>query len=42
MNPQILRDLQKFYPELALSFALLGVVILDIALPKNVRRGAAF
>ncbi len=42
MNPQILHDLQKFYPELALSLALLGVVILDISLPKNVRKSATF
>jgi len=42
MNPQILHDLQKFYPELVLSLTLLGVVILDITLPKGIRKSAAF
>lgn len=42
MNPQILHDLQKFYPELVLSLTLLGVVILDIFLPKVIRRSATF
>ncbi len=42
MNPQILQDLQKFYPELVLSLTLLGVVILDLALPKRARRAATF
>ncbi len=34
MNPQILSDLKKFYPELILSAALLCVVIADIAFPR--------
>lgn len=34
MNPQILMDLKKFYPELALSVALLCVVIGDLAFPR--------
>ncbi|HYK88571.1 MAG TPA: hypothetical protein VE398_07360 [Acidobacteriota bacterium] len=34
MNPQILNDLQRFYPELAVSLTLLGVVVLDLALPR--------
>jgi NADH-quinone oxidoreductase subunit N len=42
MNPQILNDLKEFYPEIVLSLAFLGVVILDIALPKNARKNAAF
>jgi NADH-quinone oxidoreductase subunit N len=42
MNPQILYDLQKFYPELVISLTLLGVVILDIALPRDMRKSATF
>jgi NADH-quinone oxidoreductase subunit N len=34
MNPQLLTDLTKFYPELALTGALLCVVIADIAFPR--------
>ncbi len=43
MNPQMLQDLQNFRPEIMLSLSLLGVVILDIALPKGTtRRHATF
>jgi NADH-quinone oxidoreductase subunit N len=40
MNPQILLDLRKFYPELILAAALVCVVIADLALPKKIRKGA--
>ncbi len=42
MNAQILLDLQRFYPELALSLTLLGVVVVDIALPKDLRKTVTF
>ncbi len=42
MNPQILNDLQRFFPELVLSLTLLIVVVLDISLPEGARRGATF
>jgi NADH-quinone oxidoreductase subunit N len=42
MNPQILHDLQKFYPEIVLTITLLGVVVLDITLPKSVRKNVTF
>ncbi len=38
MNPQILMDLQKFYPELTLTAALLCVVIGDLAFPRHHRK----
>lgn len=41
MNPQILLDLKRIYPELILTAAILCVVIADLALPV-VRRKAAF
>ncbi len=41
MHPQILLDLQKFYPELILTAAFLCVVIGDIAFPR-VRRSITF
>jgi NADH-quinone oxidoreductase subunit N len=34
MNPQILQDLQKFYPETALAIAMLLVVFFDIGLTR--------
>ncbi len=34
MNPQVLIDLKRFYPELILAAALLCVVVGDIALPR--------
>jgi NADH-quinone oxidoreductase subunit N len=34
MNPQILLDLKKFYPELILTATLLCVVIADLAFPR--------
>jgi NADH-quinone oxidoreductase subunit N len=39
MNPQLLPDLQKFYPELAITVALLLVVIVDISFPRLRRSG---
>lgn len=41
MNPQILLDLQQFYPELILTAALLCVVIGDIAFPR-IRKSLTF
>ncbi len=41
MNPQILLDLQKFYPELIITAALLFVVVGDIAFPRY-RRSLTF
>ena len=34
MDPSLLSDLGKFYPEIALTVALLVVVVVDIALPR--------
>jgi NADH-quinone oxidoreductase subunit N len=39
MNPQLLADLQKFYPEIAVTVALLLVVIVDISFPRMRRSG---
>lgn len=41
MNPQILQDLQKVYPELVITLALLGVVIADISFHR-IRKTATF
>ena len=41
MNPQILLDLKKLYPELILTAALLCVVVADLAFPK-IRKQATF
>ena len=41
MNPQLLADLEKFYPEIAVTVALLLVVIVDISFPR-MRRGGTF
>jgi len=41
MNPQILMDLEKLYPELILTAAILCVVIADLAFGR-MRRNAAF
>ena len=41
MNPQILLDLEKLYPELILTVAFLCVVIADIAF-KRIRKTATF
>lgn len=41
MNAQILRDLQLFYPEMALSAAFLLVVLFDIGMPA-LRRSMTF
>jgi NADH-quinone oxidoreductase subunit N len=41
MNPQVLADLHKFYPELILTAALLCVVIADLALP-GIRKYVTF
>ena len=41
MNPQLLQDLSRFYPELAVTFALLLVVTVDISLTRG-RRAATF
>ncbi|NLT65562.1 MAG: NADH-quinone oxidoreductase subunit N [Acidobacteria bacterium] len=38
MNPQLLLDLQKFYPELALTAAFLCVIVADIAFPRIRKR----
>jgi len=40
MDPQLVLDLQKFYPEIALTAGLLLVVLVDLALPRV--RQAAF
>jgi NADH-quinone oxidoreductase subunit N len=34
MDPQLISDLQKFYPELTISLALLAVVVVDITLNR--------
>jgi NADH-quinone oxidoreductase subunit N len=39
MNPQLLGDLQRFYPEIAVTVTLLLVVIVDISLPHARRNG---
>jgi NADH-quinone oxidoreductase subunit N len=41
MNPQVLLDLQKFYPELIIAAALLCVVIADIAFTR-IRKSLTF
>ncbi len=41
MNPQILLDLKKFYPELILTITLLCVVMADLAFPK-IRKSLTF
>src|SRR5213592_363915 len=41
MNPEILQDLESFFPEIVLTLALLVVILTDIALPKP-RTGATF
>ncbi len=41
MNPQILQDMHRFYPELAVTAALLAVVIADIGFP-GIRRSLTF
>jgi NADH-quinone oxidoreductase subunit N len=41
MNPQILLDLRKFYPELIITAALLCVVIGDLAFPR-IRKSLTF
>ena len=41
MNPQILLDLKKLYPELILTAAILCVVVGDLAFPK-IRKQATF
>ncbi len=38
MNPQLTQDMQRFYPELAVSVALLAVIVFDLAFPR-IRRG---
>jgi NADH-quinone oxidoreductase subunit N len=42
MNPQILADLHKFYPELILTGAFLCVVIGEISFPPHIRRYVTF
>ncbi len=42
MNPQIIQDLHHFYPELIISLSILGVVVLDLALPKATRAMGTF
>ncbi len=41
MNPQILLDLKKFYPELIITMALLLTVVGDIAFPR-IRKSVTF
>jgi NADH-quinone oxidoreductase subunit N len=41
MNPQILWDLKKLYPEIILTAAILCVVLADLTLP-NIRKKATF
>jgi NADH-quinone oxidoreductase subunit N len=41
MNPQLLLDLKKFYPEITLTAALLCVIVVDIALPR-IRKQLSF
>ena len=41
MNPQILLDLKKLYPELILTAAILCVIIADLAFPK-IRKQVTF
>lgn len=41
MNPIIVQDLRSFYPEITLTFALLAVILVDLALP-NIRKSATF
>jgi NADH-quinone oxidoreductase subunit N len=41
MNPQIIEDMQRFYPELAVTVALLAVILVDIGLP-SIRKNVNF
>jgi NADH-quinone oxidoreductase subunit N len=41
MNPQILFDLRRFYPEIALTASLLAVVVVDLIVPAS-RRAVCF
>jgi NADH-quinone oxidoreductase subunit N len=41
MNPQILQDLKAFYPEIALTVALLAVIVVDLAAPR-IRQATTF
>jgi NADH-quinone oxidoreductase subunit N len=41
MNPQLLLDLKKFIPEIILTAALLGVIVVDIGFPR-IRRSLSF
>lgn len=38
MNPQILKDLSVFYPEITLALALLAVIVVDLAMPATGRK----
>jgi NADH-quinone oxidoreductase subunit N len=41
MNPQILQDLQTFYPEITLTLTLLAVIVIDLAAPR-IRQATTF
>ncbi len=41
MNPQIIQDLHRFYPEITIAAALLAVILVDIAFPR-LRKSMAF
>ncbi len=41
MNPQLLLDLKKFYPEITLTAALLCVIVVDIGFPR-IRKQLSF